>query len=69
MHHEEGGRNSWWDFRGGMFWKGLGMRIDHIWATRPLADRCTECDIDERPRRWKRPSDHTVVWADFTEDS
>ncbi|PLX43263.1 MAG: exodeoxyribonuclease III [Deltaproteobacteria bacterium] len=65
LHNKEQGRYSWWDYRGGMYWKGEGMRIDYLWATRPLADLCVASDIDESPRRWKRPSDHTVVWADF----
>ncbi len=64
-HHDEGGRFSWWDYRGGGFWKNLGLRIDHLWATQPLATRCAACDIDVSPRRWKRPSDHAPVWADF----
>jgi len=64
-HHDEGGRFSWWDYRGGAFWKNLGLRIDHLWATRPLAASCVACDIDVSPRRWKRPSDHAPVWADF----
>lgn len=66
LHHSEAGRYSWWDFRGGLFWKGLGMRIDHVYATKSLAEACKVCDIDERPRRWKQPSDHTPVWAEFT---
>jgi exodeoxyribonuclease-3 len=64
--HPEPGRYSWWDYRAGMYWKGLGMRLDHLWATEPLAARAVECDIDERPRRWKQPSDHAPVWATFS---
>ncbi|PLX43139.1 MAG: exodeoxyribonuclease III [Deltaproteobacteria bacterium] len=65
LHNKEQGRYSWWDYRGGMYWKGKGMRIDYLFATRPLAKLCAASDIDESPRRWKRPSDHTVVWAEF----
>ncbi len=64
-YHDEAERYSWWDYRGGMFWKGLGMRLDHIWATGPVVASATGCDIDERPRRWKKPSDHTVCWAEL----
>ncbi|GAB4270383.1 MAG: exodeoxyribonuclease III [Deferrisomatales bacterium] len=64
-HHEEGGLYSWWDYRGGAFWKGRGLRIDHLWATPPLAERCTGCEIDLSPRKWKRPSDHAPVRATF----
>ena len=64
-HHPEGERYSWWDYRGGAFWKNQGLRIDHILATPPLAERCVASDIDVSPRRWKRPSDHAPVWAEF----
>jgi exodeoxyribonuclease-3 len=64
-HHAEEGRYSWWDYRGGAFWKGKGLRIDHIWATPPLAELCIASEIDESPRKWKRPSDHAPVWAEF----
>jgi len=45
--------------------RGLGWRIDHILATRPLAERCTACRIDREPRLKPRPSDHTPVIATF----
>jgi len=45
--------------------RGLGWRIDHILATRPLAGRSTACEIDLAPRRKPRPSDHTPVVATF----
>lgn len=65
QHHEEAGRYSWWDYRGGAYWKNQGLRIDHLWATPGLAERCTASDVDETPRKWKKPSDHAPVWADF----
>lgn len=65
LRHPEAGRYSWWDYRAGMYWKGLGMRLDHLWGTAPVARRLADCDIDERPRRWKTPSDHTPVWAEI----
>lgn len=45
--------------------KGLGWRIDLMMATATLAERCRDCWIDLEPRRAERPSDHTVVAADF----
>ncbi|GAB6061786.1 exodeoxyribonuclease III [Deferrisoma palaeochoriense] len=58
---------TWWDYRGGAFWKNQGLRIDHVLATPPVADRCTQAGVDLSPRRWKRPSDHAPVWVAFGE--
>jgi len=66
-HHQEAGRYSWWDYRGGAYWKNQGLRIDHLWATPNLAERCTASGVDESPRKWKKPSDHAPVWAEFAE--
>ncbi|MDF1554098.1 MAG: exodeoxyribonuclease III [Deferrisomatales bacterium] len=64
-HHAEGGLYSWWDYRGGAFWKNHGLRIDHVWATPELAATCTACEVDLSPRKWKKPSDHAPVRAVF----
>jgi exodeoxyribonuclease-3 len=56
---------SWWDFRTRGFDKGEGLRIDHIWTSKSLFDKCTGCWIDRDPRGWERPSDHTTVVAEF----
>jgi len=45
--------------------RGLGWRVDHILATPPLADRSLSCTIDMNPRRTERPSDHTILVAEF----
>lgn len=63
MHHREGGIYSWWDFRGGMFRRGLGLRIDLIYMTEPLALRCADVEVDLDARRGEKPSDHTPVVA------
>ncbi|MFU8856258.1 MAG: exodeoxyribonuclease III [Deferrisomatales bacterium] len=64
-HHGEGGRYSWWDYRGGAYWRNQGLRIDHLWATPGLAEHCRGSDVDESPRKWKKPSDHAPVWAEL----
>ncbi len=56
---------SWWDFRAGSWQKNHGLRIDHIWTSPPLADKCVGCWIDKAPRGGERPSDHTPVVAEF----
>ena len=45
------------------FQKNLGLRIDHVLLSSPLARRCTAAGIDRAPRKRERPSDHAPVWA------
>lgn len=56
---------SWWNYREGAFPKNQGLRIDHIWTSKSLADKCVNCWIDKEPRTWERPSDHTLVIGEF----
>jgi len=56
---------SWWNYREGAFFKNQGLRIDHIWTSRSLAEKCTACWIDRKPRGAERPSDHAPVVAEF----
>ena len=52
---------SWWDYRGGDFHQGRGMRIDLMYATAPVAERTTWCGIDRNARKGEQPSDHAPV--------
>lgn len=54
---------SWWDYRMLGFRRNLGLRIDHVLLSPPLAARCSACAIDREPRGWERPSDHAPVFA------
>jgi len=54
---------SWWDYRMMAFRRNLGIRIDHILLSAPLAATCKACDIDREPRKLERPSDHAPVIA------
>lgn len=56
---------SWWDYRMAGFRRNLGLRIDHILLSAPLASRCTACAIDVEPRKLERPSDHAPVFCDL----
>jgi len=60
------GTYSWWDYRANAFRRGLGLRIDLILASRPLAARCVRSIVDSEPRRNERPSDHAPVVAEFS---
>jgi exodeoxyribonuclease-3 len=66
LHCKEGGQYTYWDYRArGTFQRNRGWRLDHIMATRPLAEKCRRCWIDIEPRKLERPSDHTPVIAEF----
>jgi exodeoxyribonuclease-3 len=54
---------SWWDYRGVSFFKDQGLRIDLIFATQPIAERCTACTIDRGARKGQDASDHAPVIA------
>jgi exodeoxyribonuclease-3 len=62
------GRFSWWDYRAGNFHKNLGMRIDHLLVTPPLAGRVVAAEIDREARKGPpTPSDHAPVSIDLDE--
>lgn len=54
---------SWWDYRMMAFRRNMGLRIDHVLLSSPLASRCSACLIDKAPRKWEQPSDHAPVVA------
>ena len=66
QHHEEGGLYSWWDYRAGAFRRNLGLRIDHVWTSALLAEKCTAIMIDKETRRWEKPSDHAPVVVEIS---
>jgi exodeoxyribonuclease-3 len=64
----EPGRFTWWDYRAGDFHSNRGMRIDHLLATPPLADRIVWAEIDREARKGKPiPSDHAPLIVDVDE--
>ena len=61
---------SWWDYRGGAFYRNQGLRIDFLLATPAAADRLQRVEIDRDYRKKKdglTASDHAPVWADLRE--
>jgi exodeoxyribonuclease-3 len=58
---------SYWDYRAGMFHQDLGMRIDLILATGPVADRVRAAWVDRQARKGSGPSDHAPVIIDLDE--
>jgi exodeoxyribonuclease-3 len=65
LRHPDAGLYSWWDYQAGSFHKHLGMRIDLLLASRPLASRLTFTTIDRNGRKGSKPSDHAPLLADF----
>ncbi|MFZ1700454.1 MAG: exodeoxyribonuclease III [Pyrinomonadaceae bacterium] len=63
--NDEAREYSWWSHFHHDFDKDRGLRIDHIWASPPLAERCLDCWIDKTPRSLDKPSDHAPVVADL----
>jgi exodeoxyribonuclease-3 len=63
--HEEGGTYSWWDYRRLAFPKNDGLRIDHVLASAPLAERTSDAWVDRDERKGKKPSDHAPVFTEF----
>jgi exodeoxyribonuclease-3 len=41
------------------------VRIDHLFASRPLAGRCQSVEVDRDARKGPGPSDHAPVVAEF----
>lgn len=68
LRRPEPGRFSWYDYRAGMFHKNMGMRIDLLYGTRPVADRVVWAEIDREARKGPpTPSDHAPVIIDLDE--
>lgn len=64
----EPGRFTWWDYRAGMFHKNLGMRIDHLLVSAPVAARVVGAEIDRDARKGPPvPSDHAPLLIDLDE--
>ena len=57
---------TFWDYlRPSSLDQNKGWRIDHILATRTLAEKCRAAEVDVAPRKKERASDHTFVWSEF----
>ena len=61
LFEQPAGSYSWWDYRMNAFRRKMGLRIDHILVSAPLAARCVASRIDIDARRAERPSDHAPV--------
>jgi exodeoxyribonuclease III len=55
---------TYWDYRAGMFHKGMGMRIDLALLSPPLAAALRDAYIDREARKGSLPSDHAPLVLD-----
>lgn len=58
---------TYWDYRSGMFHKDMGMRIDLVLASLPVAARVRAAWVDRHARKGTLPSDHAPVIVDLDE--
>jgi exodeoxyribonuclease-3 len=58
---------TYWDYRAGMFHQDLGMRIDLVLASAPVAGRVQAAWVDRQARKGSGPSDHAPVIIDLDE--
>jgi exodeoxyribonuclease-3 len=66
LKHDEPGRFTWWDYRGGDFHRNVGMRIDLLLVSQAAAKRVVASEIDREARKGKpTPSDHAPVIVDL----
>ena len=69
LHHAGPDHHTWWDYRGGAFARGHGLRIDLALGTRAAAAACSSVAIDRAERKqgdWEsKPSDHAPVLVDL----
>jgi exodeoxyribonuclease-3 len=56
---------TYWDYRAGSFHKGMGMRIDLVYANAALAGAVSGAWVDREARKGKGPSDHAPVIVDL----
>jgi exodeoxyribonuclease-3 len=66
LHPDEPGY-TWWDYRAGHFHKKMGLRIDAVLLSSPVAERLVECGIDRNFRKGPKPSDHAPLLVELSD--
>jgi exodeoxyribonuclease-3 len=56
---------TYWDYRAGAFHRGMGMRIDLVYANAALTRSVSDAWVDREARKGKGPSDHAPVIVDL----
>lgn len=57
---------TWWSYRA-KDWAASdrGRRLDHMWATRDVAEKAVSHQVFEPCRSWLKPSDHIPIMTEF----
>ncbi len=61
LHPEPEPVYTYWDYRAGAFHRRMGMRIDLVLASEPVAEQVRAAYVDRDARKGKGPSDHAPV--------
>jgi exodeoxyribonuclease III len=69
LRYQQDGLFTWWDYRAGNFHKHMGLRIDLVLVSHPLAEHVTAALIDRNARKGKLPSDHAPMLVDVDVDA
>ena len=56
---------TFWDYTGNSFVTNSGLRIDYLFISAYFAERLEKCFVDKELRQMDKPSDHTMLVADF----
>jgi exodeoxyribonuclease-3 len=57
---------TWWSYRSPDWTKNdRGRRLDHMWATKEVAQLAVRHHVHEPCRNWSRPSDHVPLLTEF----
>lgn len=56
---------TFWKYWRGAFERDAGLRIDHVLLNPIAAGRLVAADVDRRPRKWEKTSDHAPVWVEL----
>ena len=65
--HPHGAQYGYWDYQAGAWQRDNGIRIDHLLLSPEAASRLANAGVDKTPRGLERPSDHTPVWVELTD--
>jgi exodeoxyribonuclease-3 len=58
--------HTWWSYRSPDWTKNdRGRRLDHMWATKDVAELAIGHQVHEPCRAWTRPSDHVPLITEF----